>query len=451
MNLEQLRARYGDLQNQIDSVTAAAEAREGGLTAEDYETIKGLLDQQDAVKAQIETAERMEAQATQSATTVPAAPDGSAIQVQGLAAEAEAYSLGEYLQDIHRIAKANKNGSSLELPRVAVYQKKVMAEIKKTFKNAPTGSNEGIGSEGGFLVGEDMVAGIWNRVYNNNQVISRCTQRTISSGANSMKVNGFDESSRADGSRHGGIRGYWLAEAAEKTASRPKWRQMEFILKKLAVLYYATDELLLDATFLQQEVEDAVTDELAFKVQDALVNGNGAGKPLGILTSPALVSQAKETGQTAATIVYNNITKMWSRRWAGQASDYVWLTNTDTFPELANLNLAVGTGGAPAFMPANGLAGQPFNTLMGRPIIEIEQCPTLGTVGDIILADLSQYAIAEKGGIQAAMSIHVQFIYDETVFRWVVRIDGMPLWNSALTPFKGSSTKSAFVALATRS
>ena len=80
----------GDLQNQIDSVTAAAEAREGGLTAEDYETIKGLLDQQDAVKAQIETAERMEAQATQSATTVPAAPDGSAIQVQGLAAEAEA-------------------------------------------------------------------------------------------------------------------------------------------------------------------------------------------------------------------------------------------------------------------------------------------------------------------------------------------------------------------------
>ena len=337
------------------------------------------------------------------------------------------------------------------MPRVAVYQKKVMAEIKKTFKNAPTGGNEGIGSEGGFLVGEDMVAGIWNRVYNNNQVISRCTQRTISSGANSMKVNGFDESSRADGSRHGGIRGYWLAEAAEKTASRPKWRQMEFILKKLAVLYYATDELLLDATFLQQEVEDAVTDELAFKVQDALVNGNGAGKPLGILTSPALVSQAKETGQTAATIVYNNITKMWSRRWAGQASDYVWLTNTDTFPELANLNLAVGTGGAPAFMPANGLAGQPFNTLMGRPIIEIEQCPTLGTVGDIILADLSQYAIAEKGGIQAAMSIHVQFIYDETVFRWVVRIDGMPLWNSALTPFKGSSTKSAFVALATRS
>ena len=97
MNLEQLRARYGDLQNQIDSVTAAAEAREGGLTAEDYKTIKGLLDQQDAVKAQIETAERMEAQATatQGATTVPAPAEGNSVQVQGLAAEAEAYSLGE--------------------------------------------------------------------------------------------------------------------------------------------------------------------------------------------------------------------------------------------------------------------------------------------------------------------------------------------------------------------
>jgi HK97 family phage major capsid protein len=74
-------------------------------------------------------------------------------------------------------------------------------------------------------------------------------------------------------------------------------------------------------------------------------------------------------------------------------------------------------------------------------------------VGDIICADLGGYILAEKGGIQADMSIHVNFIYDESVFRFVLRLDGQPQRASALTPYKGGSsyTQSHFVALATRS
>ena len=93
----------------------------------------------------------------------------------------------------------------------------------------------------------------------------------------------------------------------------------------------------------------------------------------------------------------------------------------------------------------------PYNTLMGRPVIAIEQCPTLGTVGDIIAADLSQYLGITKGGLQSASSMHVRFLYDEMTFRFVLRVDGQPLWSSALTPFKGSDTQGPFVVLATRS
>jgi len=218
-----------------------------------------------------------------------------------------------------------------------------------------------------------------------------------------------------------------------------------------STLVYATDELLQDASALETWIMNNLPEELRFVVEDAIINGTGVGMPQGIVGSGAVVSVAKETGQTANTIVYNNITKMWARRWAAGGANYVWITNSDTFPELANLNLAVGTGGAPAFMPANGLADSPFNTLMGRPILEIEQAPTLGTVGDLILADMTQYMVALKGGVQMAMSIHVQFLYDETVFRWVVRIDGQPVWSEPLTPFKGTATKSPFIALATRS
>ena len=77
--------------------------------------------------------------------------------------------------------------------------------------------------------------------------------------------------------------------------------------------------------------------------------------------------------------------------------------------------------------------------IKGRPVVPVEYCKTLGTVGDIILADMSQYAFIDKGGIQSASSIHVQFVAGETAFRFVYRCNGMPEWSSALTPLNGSS------------
>jgi hypothetical protein len=61
--------------------------------------------------------------------------------------------------------------------------------------------------------------------------------------------------------------------------------------------------------------------------------------------------------------------------------------------------------------------------------------------------------MAEKGGFQQDMSIHVRFQYDESVLRFVLRMDGQPWRASALTPYKGGSgaTQSHFIALATRS
>ena len=39
---------------------------------------------------------------------------------------------------------------------------------------------------------------------------------------------------------------------------------------------------------------------------------------------------------------------------------------------------------------------------------------------------------------------------DETAFRFILRVDGQPLWNSAVTPANGTNTISPFISLATR-
>jgi len=35
----------------------------------------------------------------------------------------------------------------------------------------------------------------------------------------------------------------------------------------------------------------------------------------------------------------------------------------------------------------------------------------------------------------------------ELLFRFVVRVDGQPTWNAALTPYRGSNTVSPFIVL----
>jgi HK97 family phage major capsid protein len=320
----------------------------------------------------------------------------------------------------------------------------------RLFQAAATGLNESVPSEGGFLVQNDFNNDLLAAVYQTSPFLNRCRRYQISSNANSIKLNAFNETSRAS-TRFGGVLGYWLAEADEKTASKPAFRQVSLELKKVCGLCYATDELLGDAAVLEEVIRRAFVEELQFQISDAVINGSGAGQPLGILNSGCLVTVPKESGQKAATIVAENVINMYSRLLPGAERNAVWLINKNVLPQLMTMSLAVGTGGIPVYMPANALAGQPFQTMFGCPVIAIEQAATLGTVGDIILADLSGYALAEKGGIQSAMSIHVRFQFDESCFRFVYRVDGSPVLASALTPYKGSATQSFFVALATRS
>jgi HK97 family phage major capsid protein len=223
-------------------------------------------------------------------------------------------------------------------------------------------------------------------------------------------------------------------------------------LSKVTAAYYATDEVLADAPFMASKVNELVSKELAFKVDDSLINGLGAGQPLGFLNAPALISVTKETGQSAKTISFENVIKMFARHWSGSSATTTrWVVNREAFPQLMTKGIKVGTAGFPVFLPGNSAIGGPAFTLLGIPVIFAEQALALGTKGDIYLADFNQYRMIAKGGIQAASSMHVQFLYDEMVYRFILRTNGQPLWKTALTPYKGtSSTLSPFVALADR-
>lgn len=317
-------------------------------------------------------------------------------------------------------------------------------------QGAATGLNETTPSDGGFLVQQDFSTMLLESIYETGFLASRCNRISISGNANSIKLPGVDETSRATGSRWGGIQGFWQDEASEKTKSKPKFRNVELSLKKLIGLCYATDELIEDAAVLETVITQGFSDEFGFLIDDAILNGTGAGMPLGILNSGCLVTQDKEAGQADKTIILENLVNMLSRMPMRNRRTAAWFINQEVEPQLYTLSLAVGTGGSSYYMHSGGASASPYSSLFGRPVIPIEQCAALGDLGDVIFADFGSYLLAEKGGIKADVSIHVQFIYDESVFRFVLRVDGCPSLASAITPYKGASDLSPFVVLQAR-
>jgi len=227
---------------------------------------------------------------------------------------------------------------------------------------------------------------------------------------------------------------------------------IDLSLKKLGGLAYLTDELMQDAGAMERYLEQAFREELEFMLDDAFLRGTGAGQPLGIFNSNCLVAQAAEAGQDADTVVYENIVNMWSKLLASSRPNAVWLINQNVEPQLALMGLPVGTGGQPVYLPPGGASGSPYSTLYGRPVIPMEQCASVGDVGDIVLADFSKYYFIDKGGARQDYSIHVRFVNDETAFRIIYRCDGQPMLAKAITPYKGASGEkhSHFIVLAAR-
>lgn len=349
-------------------------------------------------------------------------------------------SVGHQLIDVARAANPNRSGSGWA---------EAMERLTKV--QAATGATETIPSEGGFLVEKDSADLLSRGAMETGFLSSRCFRVPIGANSNGLKAKLLDETSRATGSRYGGIQVYHEGEDQSTTASKPKYRIFEMSLHKLFGLYYASDELLQDAGALSALVNRWFALEFGFKLDDVIVNGTGAGQGLGILNAGCLVSVAKETGQKAATVLFENISKMDSRLIDSSETGAIWLINRDIKPSLAVMSIAVGTGGVPVFLPANAAAGRPNQTLYGREMIAIEQCATLGTQGDIILADLGEMMFIDKGGIQQATSIHVEFLTDQTAFRWTYRYDAQPIRKAALIPYKGTAnTRSPFVALDAR-
>jgi HK97 family phage major capsid protein len=351
------------------------------------------------------------------------------------------------VQDVHNREQDRPFGSLVDQLRAIkrAADGPVDPRLHGVMRGAPSGLGEQVGADGGYLIAPQFATNIFQMANDGGEILSRVTEIPVS--GNQYVMPAVDETARTNGNRFGGVRVFRGGENDTANATRPKYRRVALDLtKKLIGVCYVTEEQLEDAPATSMIVEQAFSSELRFAKEREVWEGNGTGEMLGWMNSGALVTQAAEAGQTAGTIVAPNITKMWARLHPSARANAVWYINQDAEPQLPLMTI----GNWPVYVPPTGLSGSRYGTLYNRPVVAVEFASTIGQVGDIVLADPSFFALGVKGGAKMQRSIHVRFIQGEETFRFTERCDGQPMLAAPITPFKGSNTQSAFVALAAR-
>jgi HK97 family phage major capsid protein len=248
-----------------------------------------------------------------------------------------------------------------------------------------------------------------------------------------------------------GVQASWRSEGSQMTASKLDDEARSVPLHEIYAFVLATGELLEDAPRLAGRLTKRAGQALAWKRNQATIYGTGTGQPLGWFTSAAKIAIAKESGQTADTVVALNVLNMMARLAVVPGDRPIWLANRNTIPQLATMTI----GDQPVWSGAN-MANSPFGgLLMGYPVLFSEHAKTLGDEGDLqLVSPQGYYALRRDSGPQLATSIHLFFDYNVEAFRWMTRFGGQPHLSAPIdAPAAGggaANSKSHFVTLAER-
>jgi HK97 family phage major capsid protein len=241
----------------------------------------------------------------------------------------------------------------------------------------------------------------------------------------------------------GGVQMYWTEEAQTRTETEPQFKMLELKAHELSGYAVSSNVLLQDAAFgLEKFLFTLFSLALAWYEDYAFLQGNGAGKPMGLLNAGAGIAYTRQSGNK---FQFADAAGMVSRLLPFSMQNAVWLMHPYVLPQLVQL---ADSSGRIVWVPNIGGAQDKIpGTLFGRPVLITEKLPTLGTKGDVILTDPSLYVIGDRMQIEIAASEHVNFLKNQMTWRVVERVDGQPWLDKPVTLQDGASTVSSIVIL----
>ncbi len=302
------------------------------------------------------------------------------------------------------------------------------------------GMNTQVGADGGYAIQVDFANRIMDSMVEQSEILSRVDRYQVSANANEVYVTMVNETTTAN--VFGGIQCYVVEEGAQIPNTKPALKQIRLGLKKLAALAYVTDEQMRDASFTGSLLERGFALAMARQREKMIITN--------VIANPGTTTIAKESGQSAATVVGKNFLKMRNALISTARRNAIWTMHPDVAAELPEMYLSGAHTDKFIYMPENGISVAGYDRLFGREILESDYCSALGTKGDVLYWNPFEYLEVFKGGVETATSIHVAFDTAQMAFRAISYVNGMCKYDQGITLVNSSTPRASYVTLATR-
>ena len=219
--------------------------------------------------------------------------------------------------------------------------------------------------DGGALVPEEFRAQLMQLMVDVTAIRSMAFVMPLMSST--LTIPRIRDTDRSDGSLFGGVQTYWLEAGDEIPESEPEFAQVRLVAKALAALTEIQNTTIADSflsvpTLITQLFSMAIR----WKEELAFLRGNGAGRPLGIFNSGAVIEVARKAGEN--NVDAEDIHAMEGRLLPGSDMRAVWMIHPGLRKDLGSLNL----GGVQYFQ--DDLSKRRPMMLNGRPTITCEHC-----------------------------------------------------------------------------
>lgn len=299
------------------------------------------------------------------------------------------------------------------------------------------------GAQGGFLVPMEYHDELMTVATEESVVRKRAT--VIPMKHKTVQIPALDHvtaPSAGDSAFLGGVVARWTEEATSLNETEPNLKQIELNNYELSGFSKVSNTLIDDSALgLESLLYKLFGKAIAWYEDYAFIRGDGVGKPLGALTWPGLVSVSRSG---ASAIGLADVSNMFGRLLTPSSQKAVsWTIHPTVVTKLLQM-----TGGDNVIFIGNDVHGAPQWNILGYNAQISEKVPALNTAGDILLADWGMYLIGDRQEIEIAFSEHVAFLTNQTVWRFVSRVGGLPWLKDKITLADASSTLSPFVALA---
>jgi HK97 family phage major capsid protein len=443
MTLDDAEKATGErkMKDKLQSMLTAKNQRKADLVksieaSDSVEDIKRFSAEMDTLNGEIRDLEGMlkdlptEEEARTAAVTAPTIVKKEAEEERKAPAEVKTddskvyRSLGEQLADIKKAAMGYGVTPALEKSQRSIL-----------------GMNTQVGSEGGYAIQVDFSNRIMDSVIEQSDILNRIDRYQVSANANEVYVSMVNETTTAN--VFGGVQAYVVEEGAQIPNTKPALKQIRLPLKKIAALAYVTDEQLRDAQFTGSLLERAFALAIA-RLREKMIIEN-------VIANPGTTTIAKESGQSAATVVGKNFLKMRNALISTSRRNAIWTMHPDVAAELPEMYLSGAHTDNFIYMPENGISVAGYDRRFGREIIESDYCSALGTKGDVLYWNPMEYLEIFKGGVETAASIHVAFDTAQMAFRAISYVNGMCKYDQGVTLVNSAVARASYVTLATRS